>query len=93
MLEKSAPAKNFFVEDESGNKKSILDVPLVCEDLKRTPDNLETCQYFVKVKWIITKKETEPYWEKGLRANQNSAFKLKNSYTLEKLLQHFNIDN
>jgi len=55
-----------------------------------TDDNAE---WVVPVQWIRTVSETAAYWEKGLFANQNSACKLRQEFTLDRLAQHFDIQN
>lgn len=90
VKETSVPIKDFMVDD-NGVNKPILDLELNCKGIKRDIDDLEKCEYLVRVEWIKTIPEKEAYWEKGLRANQNSAFKLKNLFTLEKLVEHFEL--
>ena len=92
VLEQSTPIKNFMV-DSNGKKISIFSVPLKCEGIKKDADDPERCEYLVRIEWIKTLREEEAYWEKGMRANQNSAFKLKNQYTLKKLLEHFHLED
>jgi len=92
VKEQSKPIKEFMVTADDGSLKSIMDVQLKAEALKENADNPELCEYFVKVEWIKTVPEKQAYWEKGLRANQNSAFKLKSSYTLKKLLNFFGLE-
>jgi hypothetical protein len=89
--ETSVPIKDFKI-NENGTNKSILEVDLKCTIIKQEPDNLETCEYLVRINWIKTIPEEDAYWEKGLRANQNSAFKLKNRFTLEKLIERFELE-
>jgi len=36
--------------------------------------------------------DKDAYCGKGLRANQNSAFRLMNKFTLEKLIEHFELE-
>ena len=88
---KSVPIKEFMVM-EQGTLRCIMDVDLQNNAIKNDADNLETCEYLVAVEWIKTNKEEHAYWEKGLRANQNSAFKLRNKFTLEKLISHFKLE-
>ncbi|MBP2144904.1 hypothetical protein J2129_000358 [Methanofollis sp. W23] len=57
--------------------------------VKHGPDDPERCEYFVRVEWSKTVPEDEAFWTKGLRASQNSAFKLRNTFTLERLVEHF----
>lgn len=49
-------------------------------------------EWVVPVTWIKTLTEQRAYREKGLFANQNSACKLRQEFTLERLTQHFGID-
>lgn len=88
------PAKEFTVQ-VNGMEKSIREVKLNSEGYPDQFDcnDLEKCAYFVRVEWINKFPEEKAYWEKGLRANQNSAFKLKNKFTLEKLIKHFELDD
>ncbi len=92
VLERSKPIKEFVVDVGDSKMISILDVDIKASGLKNHPDDLVKCEYFVRVEWIKTLQEENAYWEKGLRANQNSAFKLRSKYTLDKLLNYFNIE-
>jgi PAS domain-containing protein len=92
VKEKYKPMKEFKVINENGETVPIIDVELEASALKNNVDDFELCEYFVRVEWVRTVSEKEAYWEKGLRANQNSAFKLKSAYTLEKLLKFFELD-
>lgn len=51
----------------------------------------EDAEWVVPVEWIHTVPMEDAYWEKGLFANQNSACKLRQEFTLERLVQHFNV--
>ena len=88
----SVPIKEFkiFYDDQ---EQSIINVPLKCEGLKVNADNQELSEYLVGIEWLKTKKIDDAYWVKGLRANQNSAFKLRNKFTLEKLINFFDLDD
>ncbi len=92
VKENPVPIKEFIVNN-NGAKVSIFDVPVIVEDIKKNADDLEKCEYFVKIEWIKTVPESKAYWEKGMRANQNSAFKLKSEFTLEKLIKFFELDD
>lgn len=48
-------------------------------------------EWTVPVEWIRTVPEDDAYWEKGLFANQNSACKLRQEFTLDRLSKHFDI--
>ena len=82
-----------YLKNADGGKVSILDVPLKCEGIKKyNPDDLEKTEYLVRIQWIKTIPEEKAFWVKGMRANQNSAFKLKSEYTLKKLLEFFGLE-
>ncbi|WP_127550624.1 endonuclease NucS domain-containing protein [Actinoplanes sp. OR16] len=51
----------------------------------------DTDEYIVPVTWIKTVDAA--VWEKGLFANQNSACKLRNRFTLETLARRFGLDD
>ena len=53
-----------------------------------TDDNAE---YVVPVRWLVSKPKSEAYWEKGMFANQNSACKLRQEFTLDRLARHFEL--
>lgn len=88
----SLPMKDFKVSVD-GQEKPILEAPMHCDRIKamasRSDDETE---YLVKVEWIKTVEESKALKGKGLRANQNSAFKLKNTYTLTKLIDFFGLE-
>ena len=48
-------------------------------------------EWVVPVRWIRTVDESTAYWEKGLFANQNSACKPRQEFTLDRLMQHFGV--
>ncbi|WP_342678866.1 DUF91 domain-containing protein [Methanofollis sp. UBA420] len=78
---------------EGEKEVSILDVPLKCEGLKHDPDDPDRCEYFVRVEWMRTVPEDQAFWVKGLSANQNSAYKLRNKFTLDALTEHFGLED
>jgi len=53
-----------------------------------TDDNAE---YVVPVRWIASLDQRHAYWEKGMFANQNSACRIRQQFTLERLVTHFNL--
>lgn len=48
-------------------------------------------EWVVPVAWIETVSEKDAYKEKGLFANQNSACKLRQEFTLDRLAERFNV--
>lgn len=55
-------------------------------------DGEDTMEYVVPVRWTVAQPKDRAYWEKGMFANQNSACKLRQEFTLEKLREHFGVD-
>ena len=51
------------------------------------------CEYLVRVEWIKSVPKSEAYWEKGLFAIQHTACRLTNRFTIEKLTEHFALDD
>ncbi|WP_421908582.1 DUF91 domain-containing protein [Methanolacinia petrolearia] len=91
VLAESVPIKDFHVQCED-KEVPILDLPLEYEPLKNNLDDPDLCYYAVRVKWLEHLPEEKPFWVKGLMANQNSAFKLRNKFTLDKLTERFKLD-
>jgi hypothetical protein len=52
----------------------------------------DDAEWVVPVVWLHTFPDEEAYWEKGFFANQNSACKLRQEFTLDRLAQHFDPD-
>lgn len=52
----------------------------------------DTLEYVVPVEWYRTRPREEAFWVKGMFANQNSACKLRNRFTLEQLTPAFGLD-
>lgn len=51
----------------------------------------DTDEYVVPVDWTTAVDRSEAVWEKGFFANQSSACKLRNRFTLERLTQRFGL--
>ena len=56
-------------------------------------DDEETAEYVVPVTWISTRQREHAIRKKGLFANQNSACKLRNRFTLDILYPEFGVDD
>lgn len=52
----------------------------------------EVAEWVLPVEWTIAVPREDAYWRKGMFANQNSACKLRQEYTLERLSEHFGLD-
>lgn len=53
---------------------------------------VESDEFVVPVRWEVAVPVADAYWEKGMFANQNSACKLRQEFTLERLAERFALD-
>jgi hypothetical protein len=51
----------------------------------------DPAEYVLPVRWTETRSRDEHVWEKGMFANQNSACKLRNRFTLDRLTSAFKL--
>ncbi len=73
----------------------LQDLPLSAAYSERHTQSAdpEYAEYFVPVRWIESLPKSQAYWEKGMFANQNSAGKLRQRFALDKLIDHFALDD
>jgi hypothetical protein len=57
------------------------------------PNGEDHREYVVPVSWEQTRPRSDAFWVKGMFANQNSACKLRNRFTLEKLSTAFGLED
>ncbi|MDF2991416.1 MAG: hypothetical protein K0S37_1930 [Microbacterium sp.] len=76
-----------------GGSVPLATEPLVGSYSHRDAVNDDDNEWVVPVTWIDTVPEQDAYREKGLFANQNSACRLKQEFTLDRLAQRFDIGN
>ncbi|MEO7658467.1 MAG: hypothetical protein ABIV48_02535 [Pyrinomonadaceae bacterium] len=84
--------KNFKVIHD-GHEIPILEASLVAPKMKENMDDLDLSEYLVRIEWIKAVPRTEAFWEKGLFALQHTACRLTSSFTIERLSQHFDLDD
>lgn len=92
VTEPATPIQNFKVKID-GKEMPILEAPLKATEMNRGVQDLETCEHLVRVNWIKTLPRDKAIWEKGMFANQNTVCKLRNRFTLERLIQHFALND
>lgn len=72
-------------------------VPLVEEELdgiyRHGSVSDDDAEYVVPVQWAASVSVEETHWEAGMFANQNSACKLRQDFTLDRLAAHFDLDD
>ncbi|WP_153730415.1 PDDEXK family nuclease [Sporosarcina obsidiansis] len=88
VTRKAVPLKQAEV-DVDGQVKKLLKCELTQNNFNHDLDDMEKCEYIVTVDWDKSYPIKDAYWTKGLRANQNSAYKLTNQFTIEKLESFF----
>jgi hypothetical protein len=76
-----------------GQAQKLADLPLAGGYHHTEADNDETAEYVVPVDWISTRTREQAIRQKGLFANQNSACKLRNGFTLDVLYSAFGLDD
>jgi len=88
----AVPLKKAEVKQEDGTMKKLTECDLNATNMLHDLDDMEKCEYVVGIEWIITKSKESAFWISGLRANQNSAYKLRSQYTIDKVSEHFALD-
>ncbi|WP_277375692.1 endonuclease NucS domain-containing protein [Paenibacillus polymyxa] len=90
VQEEVVPIKEFQVMVNGVN------IPLLDADIHvrmdTDVDDPDLCEYVVQVEWVKTVSKQEAIWEKGMFANQHSACKLRNQFTIERLTKHFRLE-
>lgn len=74
-----------------GADRKMVDLPLV-ERYRHDTDVEDNDEFIVPVDWITTVDRSEAVWEKGFFANQHSACKLRNRFTIDGLTRRFELD-
>jgi Endonuclease NucS len=91
VIERVKPIRDVVIEVD-GESKKLIDLPLTAPKMKHDLDNDELCEHVVRVEWLSFVPKEKAYWTKGLKANQNSAYKLRSQYTIEKVLKFFGLE-
>ena len=82
-----------FTVSIDGNQKDILDAPLTAPDMGHDRDDLQNCEHLVRVEWEKVIPKEEGYWEKGMFATPHICCRLRNRFTLDKLVRRFGLDD
>ena len=83
--------KDFEVQS-NGKTVSILEAPLAAPAMAEGADDDEMSEYLVRVEWIKTLPREQAIWEKGMFANQNTAVRMRDQFTLELLIDRFDLE-
>lgn len=94
----TGPAQRF---DEAMITVNGTRVPLAKQELKGQyswldggePASDDMAEWVLPVHWIKTFRRSDAYWETGMFANQNSACRLRQQFTLDRLADHFKLSD
>lgn len=89
----AVPVKDFKVKTGDGSEKPILELPLKAPSMDDNKGDMELTDYIVAVDWIDTRPREQAYRETGMQGNQNTAWKLRDKFTLDKLKAHFKLED
>jgi hypothetical protein len=89
--EEVVPVKDFTVTVD-GESVPILDAPTKAPKMHEHADDPDKSEYLVRVDWIDTQPKDKAVWETGMFANQNTVCKLRNRFTLDRLTEHFDLE-
>ncbi|MDY0267739.1 endonuclease NucS domain-containing protein [Trichloromonas sp.] len=92
VKEAAVPVSEFTVIHE-GNQIPILKMPLQAPQMNKNSEDPVLSEYLVRVDWLKAVPKSEAYWEKGFFALQHTACRLTSSFTIERLSQHFGLDD
>lgn len=92
VLETLASVNDFHVE-VNGKQVPVTEMPTTAQKRYAADDDPETSEYFVRVNWIKSVSRGQAYWEKGLFAIQHTACRLRNRFTIERLTEHFGVED
>ena len=92
IVKKPAIIIRDFKVTVDGVEKPILETPLKTPKLGENAEDPDKSEYLVGIEWLKTKTLEQAIWEKGMFANQNSACKLRNNFTIERLVQRFGLE-
>lgn len=80
------------VLEVDGVPTEMTELPLT-GSYQHTRDVDDNDEYIVPVEWSVTVDRSDAVWEKGFFANQNTACKLRNRFTLDGLVRRFGLDD
>lgn len=92
VLATMVPMKDFLVK-VGGKEVPITEAPLKSANLgKGDQGDPDKAEYMVRVEWQKTVPLENAYREKGMYGNQNTVTKLRNKFTLERLVKRFEVE-
>jgi hypothetical protein len=92
VTEAVVPVNEFAVEVD-GKRMPILEAPIQSRGWEKHVGNPEKCEHIVRVDWIKAVPQEEAYWEKGMFAVQHTVCRMRSSFTIERLSNHFGLQD
>ncbi|WP_435062829.1 endonuclease NucS domain-containing protein [Halobaculum sp. EA56] len=93
VISERTPVTEFTVETDDGEEIPILETDLDATAMDENAESPEEREYLVGVEWRDTRSIKNAYWETGMYANQNTVTKLRNQFTIDRLYDHFDVDD
>lgn len=91
IVEERTQTVDKFTVQHDGKVIPLLDAPLSATDMSRNIGDPDQCSNLVRIKWLKTFPRDKPFWTPGLFASQHTACKLRDSFTIQKVCEHFAI--
>src|SRR3954471_18049989 len=72
-------------------ESGLLDLPLEAPAMDRHMADPDRSEYVVRVRWIVAFAREDAFWIPGLYANENSVTRMRDSWTLQRLCEAFDV--
>src|SRR3954447_1878035 len=72
-------------------ESGLLDLPLEAPAMDRFAEDPARSEYVVRVRWIVALAREDAFWIPGLYANENSVTRMRDSWTLQRLCEAFDV--
>ncbi len=80
-----------FQVEIDGATLPILQAELRATNMGENADDPEQSEYLARVHWLDARPREQAVWEKGMFANQNVVAKLRQPFTLQRLVEVFRV--
>lgn len=77
VLAEAVPARDFRI-----GGKALQDLSLKASNITHDSEDLEKCEYVVRIKWFIAKKREEALWKQGLFSTPQTRVSVQHLKTL-----------
>lgn len=91
VTREKTPVTEFMVETSAGDRP-ISEVETDAQAMEENADDPGQREYLVGVDWLDTRDVNDAFWETGMYSSGNTVTKLRNQYTLDRLYEHFDVE-